>query len=84
MSHRDGFSPDPALLGEVEAWAHKATGINATKARAKAQLADFKTRADMRFSSGKILKYRWKKYVREHLQQLVQIGFATTAKLQTV
>jgi len=38
----------------------------------------------MRFSSGKILKYRWKKYVREHLQQLVQIGFATTAKLQTV
>jgi hypothetical protein len=57
MSHLDGLSPGAALLVEFAAWADKAAGSNATKARAKAQLTDLRTRAYMRLSSAIKLNY---------------------------
>jgi hypothetical protein len=61
-----------------------ATGINATKARARAQLTDFETRANMRLSSAIKLMNRWKKAACEQTFLLAQVLFATNAKFQTL
>jgi hypothetical protein len=83
MSHLDGLSPAAGLLFEPAAWADKATGSSATKARAIAQLTDLKTREHMRLSSATKLKYKWKKTVRKHKPQLTVVDSATPAELQT-
>jgi hypothetical protein len=52
MSHFDAESSAVAIAaGLAESWAARATGINATNAKARVRIRDFETRAYMRFSS---------------------------------
>jgi hypothetical protein len=84
ISHLDGLSPGATLLFELAAWADKATGSNATKARARAKLTNLETRENMRLSSARKLKYEWKKSVCGQTPQPALADSANPAEIRTL